>query len=209
MYTSVKKSALISGGLFLFITLFTALEAFTSFNIWVFNSLPSIQSAEAIDIVRLITESASLPAVIAASIVLLIVFAILLKKRDIVFLLLSGLLTFILVNLTKALIYVPRPTDAAYSLIDSAYPSGHATYAMLFALLLSYAVSRRVESREWRISLYLTLSILALAVGFSRIYLYVHRPSEVIAGIMLAIFCVSISLMVVKRFGGERNLRNT
>lgn len=63
---------------------------------------------------------------------------------------------------------VPRPTD--YS-----FPSGHtgASFAAAAALLGQ-------KNRLWVPSL-----ALALLIGFSRLYLYVHYPSDVLAGAFL------------------------
>lgn len=63
---------------------------------------------------------------------------------------------------------VPPPGDASF-------PSGHtaAAFAAVFAL-------RTAESPLWRPAL-----ALAAAMAFSRLYLYVHWPSDVAGGILL------------------------
>lgn len=59
--------------------------------------------------------------------------------------------------------------------LDASFPSGHtaASFAAVFAL-------RSSESPLWRPAL-----ALALAIAFSRLYLYVHWPSDVLGGALV------------------------
>lgn len=69
---------------------------------------------------------------------------------------------------TAIQLLIPRPTDFSF-------PSGHT--AASFAAVSALYFSRR---RLWVPSL-----VLALLIAFSRLYLYVHYPSDVAAGILL------------------------
>ncbi|MBK5252027.1 MAG: phosphatase PAP2 family protein [Peptostreptococcaceae bacterium] len=73
------------------------------------------------------------------------------------------------VNTTVQLL-IARPTD--YS-----FPSGHT--AASFA-----AVSSLYLSQQW---LWKPALVLAILISFSRLYLYVHYPTDIFAGIMLGI----------------------
>lgn len=71
---------------------------------------------------------------------------------------------------------------------DFSFPSGHtaASFAAAFALLF-------VKNKLWIPSM-----ILASLIAFSRLYLYVHYPTDVLAGILLGLI-VSVTANVICR----------
>lgn len=71
---------------------------------------------------------------------------------------------------------------------DFSFPSGHtaASFAAAFALLF-------VKKKLWIPSM-----ILASLIAFSRLYLYVHYPTDVLAGILLGLI-VSVAANVICR----------
>jgi undecaprenyl-diphosphatase len=74
------------------------------------------------------------------------------------------------------------PTPSSYS-----FPSGHAAIAVGFWGLMCLLAA--MELRGWRRwGLMATGAILALLIGFSRVYLGVHYPSDVLGGYLLATF---------------------
>lgn len=60
------------------------------------------------------------------------------------------------------------------SLPDGSFPSGHSSYAFTyFAIIMALTKSRLLK---------LTIGIIAILIAFSRLYLYVHFPSDVLVG---------------------------
>lgn len=74
------------------------------------------------------------------------------------------------------------------------YPSGHAMSAMAFYGFLIYLFYRFKINIFIKIGIIMLLGILILSIGFSRIYLGVHFPSDIaggfIAGFIWVVFCV-------------------
>lgn len=100
-------------------------------------------------------------------------------------------------SLTKILVHRARP-PASEALIDLpnsySFPSGHAFASFVLCALLAY-VGLRLVGRAWaRLALAAAGLVLVLLVGFSRAYLGVHWPSDVLASWFLAGAWLSLCL---------------
>lgn len=102
-------------------------------------------------------------------------------RRTGVVLLAAILIETVLCNgILKPLIARPRPFDAnpGIELLiappgDASFPSGHT--ALAFAAVFALALSRE---RYWYLA-----AVLAVLIAFSRMYLYVHYPTDILGGI--------------------------
>lgn len=110
-------------------------------------------------------------------------------------------------TMLKELFRRPRP-EAFFGtpLPDSySFPSGHAMASFCFYLVLAGMMAHRVESRKARAGLWVGAAILAAGIGFSRIYLGVHWPTDVIAGYAAAAVWVG-TVVTVDGWRARRNL---
>jgi membrane-associated phospholipid phosphatase len=88
-----------------------------------------------------------------------------------------------------------RPDEffQAYPETGFSLPSGHATFSVALYFTLALLLTHTFTSRIQRISIFMIAATLALAIGFSRIFLGVHYVSDVLAGYVLGTFCVLIA----------------
>ncbi|MCL1975639.1 MAG: phosphatase PAP2 family protein [Firmicutes bacterium] len=99
------------------------------------------------------------------------------------------LLSFLLCNLLlKNLVARPRPYEVlafVHPLVpllkDFSFPSGHASAS--FAAAMAFAYSG--QNKKWVIPLF----ALAILISISRLYVGMHYPSDVLAGLFLGLFC--------------------
>jgi len=69
------------------------------------------------------------------------------------------------------------PTPTSYS-----FPSGHALFSFCFFAGLAVVISPRLARPMAKITVWFAALLLIFGIGFSRIYLGVHYPSDVLAG---------------------------
>jgi undecaprenyl-diphosphatase len=104
----------------------------------------------------------------------------------------------------------PRPiilTPLVHA-VSSSFPSGHAMSAAVVYGTVAY-LAARLDRREWVRWLVMTSAFIVIAlISLSRLYLGVHYPSDVIAGIVVGLawvgFCMS-TLEAIQKFAARRD----
>jgi len=124
------------------------------------------------------------------------------KYRKVGFVLLGALLlsTMLGEGILKHIIRRLRPcaTIPASKLLITkplsfSFPSGHTTSSFAAASVLSKFI------HKYKFAFF----ILASAIAFSRVYLYVHYPSDILGGIVLGLICAKITIFYYNKLNDK------
>lgn len=138
-------------------------------------------------------------------------FLVLTKHKYSAILLLVATAGGLLLNLILKLHFNrPRPTIFVPEVhaVSSSFPSGHAMSAAIVYGTVAY-LAARLHRRGWaRALVMLAAAIVILLICISRLYLGVHYPSDVAAGVVVglawAAFCMA-TLEAIQRLGARRD----
>jgi membrane-associated phospholipid phosphatase len=114
-------------------------------------------------------------------------------------------LEMILCNLVmKNLFQRVRPCDVNTSIAlltkrptDYSFPSGHTSLSFAAASGLWFSG----VLRRWRIP----ALVLACLISYSRLYLYLHYPTDVLAGVAVGVFCGWMACQMIQRHSFRQN----
>jgi len=115
------------------------------------------------------------------------------------FFVISIVTSSLLVVIIKFLVKRPRPLHKLIEVGGYSFPSGHATISTTLAFSLYLIFKDRVKSETFLLFLAI---IYPLVISFTRVYLNVHYLSDVLAGIGLGLFSVSLIYLSFKFFKG-------
>lgn len=122
------------------------------------------------------------------------------KRKDARLILLSVVGSFFLNASLKNIFSRIRPIE--YMLIKHggySFPSGHSMVSMSFYTTLTYILLENVKDQKTRIFMWIGNFVLIGLIGFSRLYLGVHWPTDVIVGFSLGFIFFLIAKTIVKQ----------
>jgi undecaprenyl-diphosphatase len=86
----------------------------------------------------------------------------------------------------KFLVGRPRPSGSSLG-----YPSGHTTAAAAFAIAVVYLMSRERLPPAARLAIQIVAVAMMLLVGWARVVLHAHWPTDVLGGFLLGTGCAA------------------
>ncbi|MCR4325455.1 MAG: phosphatase PAP2 family protein, partial [Patescibacteria group bacterium] len=106
-------------------------------------------------------------------------------------------------ELLKFIVHRARPPIDLRAILETSYsfPSNHATASAALYGFLAY-LAWRLAPRKWRGIIVAICLIIIAGVGFSRMYLGVHYPTDVLGG-----FIVGALFVLAARYAAERILK--
>ena len=104
---------------------------------------------------------------------------------------------FVLNKGIKYLVRRERPLDMLVEKDGYSFPSGHSMLSIGVYGLLIYFICKSNMSKKMKTILITVLSIIIVAVGYSRMYLGVHYPSDIFGGYLITAAYLIIFITIV------------
>ena len=105
--------------------------------------------------------------------------------------------------LVKALVDRPRPSDALVNVVhqlgDPSFPSGHVLGATLFYGFLIYCAESCIPQRTLRRFVQAALVLVIGLMGFARVQLGAHWPTDVLGGYALGLLILTVVVWLHSR----------
>lgn len=101
--------------------------------------------------------------------------------------------------LAKNLIQRPRPSDKLVAIGGYSFPSGHTFGTALFIFFVVFLIVPQIKDVTLRRILTFLGFLWILIIALTRVYLYVHYPTDTIASILLVLFLWESSLIIWRR----------
>lgn len=149
---------------------------------------------------KFITHSGDRYVVILLGVILLLIKS--LREKYGVKFAIAALSSTALYQIMKYIFQRPRP-DLALRLIEQggySFPSGHSMNCLVSYGILIYLLLRYCENRRLAKILSVGLGLLIVLIGFSRVYVGVHFPTDIIGGWSLGIVVLVAMIYAFEKF---------
>lgn len=194
-----KTVAVIAAILFMAIAIFV-LTGQTSFDKEVMQEAHHWENERLTKLIQAITFLGNHQFLIPANLLLIAILVRDKQKRASVTVLIIALTSLGFKFLLKELFHRPRPADAIVTGIKNfSFPSGHAMLSLAFYGLLILLTHHWVKNKMQQKIIAAFLLLLVLLIGFSRIYLRVHYPTDVAAGYFFEVWWMGLLLFLLRK----------
>jgi len=108
----------------------------------------------------------------------------------------STISVVVLFPLIKTVVQRVRPETALVALKDYSFPSGHAATAIVVCLGIRYVLDPHIKNKRLKYLLLLGMITSTLFIGASRLFMHVHRFTDVIGGFLLGFFILTSAILI-------------
>jgi len=156
------------------------------------------------EVVRDVTALGGTTIITVVTVVAVLAFVFSRKPRHGLVMAGAVLLATLSSNAFKGLFDRPRPDLVPHgvTVYSASFPSGHSTMAAATYLTLAMLVASLETRRRSKAMAYSVAGLVLLGVGFSRVYLGVHWPSDVLAGWCLGALWALAGWIALRAMGG-------
>lgn len=155
-------------------------------------TIARVRSPELTNVMLLITSGGSPSVITVAALGILLWFGARPRRGLWILATLAG--SAVLNELFKAIVARPRPGIGIITETGYSFPSGHAMESLVVYGLLAYLLTRNIPRRFTPVAIWAVCGLLILAIGFSRLYLGVHYPSDVMGGYLAGVAILLIAM---------------
>lgn len=175
-------------------------KAIESFDLSILQAVQEIRHPYITPVIKFFTFIGNTQIVIILSVILMFILYRFFKHRKELFLFSVVLIgTGILNSLLKAFFERERPTlDAMITESGFSFPSGHSMSALSLYGILTFLLWKHIPKTKNRVILLCVAATFILVIGFSRIYLGVHFPSDVIGAYLFSCFWLFFNIWFFK-----------
>jgi undecaprenyl-diphosphatase len=174
------------------------LEHETHFDQNMLSLIAPLHSSGATRVMETITFFGSSWFLFPAYVLLIAGYLIRKKRRIAIDITAVGLTSTGILFLLKAIFQRNRPDDPLIRNVTGfSFPSGHSFSSFTFYGLLAYLIWQTDISRSAKIGATIFLFLFPALIAFSRVYLQVHYPSDVVAGFCLSVVWLLLSFWVL------------
>jgi len=178
-----------------------------NFDINLLNKIQEIRTPLSNVAMLYITYLGGWQVITSVSLLVVIIFIVFKRWKYIISLLVSLISGELFVYLVKNIIKRQRPSIERLLYInhDFSFPSGHTFTALVFYGLLTYFIFKSLKHKYLKALSILIGIILIASISFSRVYLEVHWPSDVFAGLASGTVFLTVVIILLEIKNKFRN----